>query len=120
MMNPVPAGVVGTMSRCAPRTQSSWSTAHRSFRSGRPMTDTRTDAVVDIVDTTMRDGNQSLWSATGLTTSDVVAISPTMDRVGFHAVDFTSSTHMAVAVRFIVRTPGSDSGSSALRCRQPR
>ena len=56
--------------------------------------------VVEIVDTTTRDGNQSLWSATGLTTDDLVAIAPTMDRVGFHAVDFTSSTHMAVAVRF--------------------
>ena len=56
--------------------------------------------VVEIVDTTTRDGNQSLWSATGLTTSDIVAIAPTLDRVGFAAVDFTSSTHMAVAVRF--------------------
>ncbi len=56
--------------------------------------------VVDIVDTTTRDGNQSLWSATGLTTADILAIAPTMERVGFRAVDFTSSTHMAVAVRF--------------------
>jgi oxaloacetate decarboxylase alpha subunit len=56
--------------------------------------------LVDIVDTTTRDGNQSLWSATGLTTSDVLSIAPTIDRVGFHAADFTSSTHMAVAVRF--------------------
>jgi oxaloacetate decarboxylase alpha subunit len=60
----------------------------------------RTDVLVDVVDTTTRDGNQSLWSATGLTTQDIVAIAPTIDRVGFHAVDFTSSTHMAVAVRF--------------------
>jgi oxaloacetate decarboxylase (Na+ extruding) subunit alpha len=56
--------------------------------------------VIDIVDTTTRDGNQSLWSATGLTTPDVLSIAPTMDRVGFHAADFTSSTHMAVSVRF--------------------
>jgi oxaloacetate decarboxylase (Na+ extruding) subunit alpha len=55
---------------------------------------------IEIVDTTMRDGNQSLWSATGLTTPDVLAIAPTVDRVGFHAADFTSSTHMAVSVRF--------------------
>jgi oxaloacetate decarboxylase (Na+ extruding) subunit alpha len=60
----------------------------------------RTDGLVEVVDTTTRDGNQSLWSATGLTTQDILAIAPTMDRVGFHAVDFTSSTHMAVAVRF--------------------
>ena len=53
--------------------------------------------VVDIVDTTVRDGNQSLWGATGLTTPDVLTIAPTMDRVGFHAVDFTSSTHMGTS-----------------------
>jgi oxaloacetate decarboxylase alpha subunit len=55
---------------------------------------------VEIVDTTTRDGNQSLWSATGLTTPDVLTIAPTLDRVGFHACDFSSSTHMAVSVRF--------------------
>jgi oxaloacetate decarboxylase alpha subunit len=55
---------------------------------------------IEIVDTTTRDGNQSLWGATGLTTPDVLAIAPTMDRVGFHALDFTSSTHMAVSVRY--------------------
>ena len=60
----------------------------------------RTGGFVDVIDTTTRDGNQSLWGATGLTTRDIFAIAPTMDRVGFHAVDFTSSTHMAVAVRF--------------------
>src|SRR4051794_23710524 len=56
--------------------------------------------IVELVDTTTRDGNQSLWSATGLTTPDVLSIAPTMDRVGYRALDFTSSTHMAVSVRF--------------------
>jgi oxaloacetate decarboxylase (Na+ extruding) subunit alpha len=56
--------------------------------------------VVEIVDTTTRDGNQSLWGATGLTATDILAVAPTMERVGFHALDFTSSTHMAVSVRF--------------------
>jgi oxaloacetate decarboxylase alpha subunit len=55
---------------------------------------------IEFVDTTTRDGNQSLWSATGLTTPDVLEIAPTLDRVGYHALDFTSSTHMAVSVRF--------------------
>jgi oxaloacetate decarboxylase alpha subunit len=55
---------------------------------------------VGIVDTTTRDGNQSLWSATGMTTPEVYEIAPTLDRVGFHACDFSSSTHMAVSVRF--------------------
>jgi oxaloacetate decarboxylase alpha subunit len=57
-------------------------------------------SVVDIVDTTTRDGNQSLWSATGLETPDVLSIAPTLDLVGFHACDFSSSTHMGVSVRF--------------------
>jgi oxaloacetate decarboxylase alpha subunit len=61
--------------------------------------------VIEIVDTTTRDGNQSLWSATGLITPDVLSIAPTMDRVGFHALDFTSSTHMAVSVRFHQEDP---------------
>jgi oxaloacetate decarboxylase (Na+ extruding) subunit alpha len=60
----------------------------------------RPGELVEIVDTTTRDGNQSLWSATGLTTPNVLEIAPTMDRVGFRALDFTSSTHMAVSVRF--------------------
>jgi oxaloacetate decarboxylase (Na+ extruding) subunit alpha len=60
---------------------------------------------LEIVDTTTRDGNQSLWGATGLTTPDVLAIAPVMDRVGFHACDFTSSTHMAVSVRFHQEDP---------------
>ena len=65
-----------------------------------PRPDGGTGPLIDIVDTTTRDGNQSLWSATGLTTADIVAVAPTIDRVGFHAADFSSSTHMAVAVRF--------------------
>ena len=55
---------------------------------------------VEIVDTTTRDGNQSLWGATGLTAHDILAVAPAMERVGFHALDFTSSTHMSVSVRF--------------------
>jgi oxaloacetate decarboxylase alpha subunit len=56
--------------------------------------------LVEVVDTTVRDGNQSLWGATGLTSRDLLSIAPTMDRVGFHALDFTSSTTMAIYVRF--------------------
>ena len=60
---------------------------------------------IEFVDTTTRDGNQSLWSATGLTTPDVLAIAPVIDRVGYHGLDFTSSTHMAVSVRFHQEDP---------------
>lgn len=56
-------------------------------------------AEIRILDVSVRDGNQSLWSATGLNTAQILQIAPVMDRVGFHALDFTSSTHMGVAVR---------------------
>jgi oxaloacetate decarboxylase alpha subunit len=55
---------------------------------------------VGIVDTTVRDGHQSLWSANALTTPMIAGAAPIMARAGFHAVDFTSSTHMAMAVRW--------------------
>jgi oxaloacetate decarboxylase alpha subunit len=56
-------------------------------------------ADIEILDVSIRDGNQSLWGATGLNTSQILAIAPVIDRVGFRALDFTSSTHMGVAVR---------------------
>ncbi|HEY5058163.1 MAG TPA: hypothetical protein VII51_04015 [Gaiellaceae bacterium] len=56
--------------------------------------------MIGLVDTTVRDGHQSLWSANALTTAMIAGIAPVMDRVGFHAIDFTSSTHMAMAVRW--------------------
>ncbi|UGS34222.1 hypothetical protein [Capillimicrobium parvum] len=64
-----------------------------------------TAAPIEFVDTSTRDGNQSLWGATGLTTPDVLSIAPAMDRVGFRALDFTTSTHMAVSVRFHQEDP---------------
>jgi oxaloacetate decarboxylase alpha subunit len=56
--------------------------------------------VIELVDTTTRDGHQSLWSANALSTAMLAEIAPVMDRVGFRAIDFTSSTHMAMAVRW--------------------
>ena len=60
---------------------------------------------VDFVDTTTRDGNQSLWSATALTAQDKLSLAPALERVGFHALDFTSSTTMAISVRFHQQDP---------------
>ena len=54
---------------------------------------------LQLVDVSFRDGNQSLWGATGVRTRQVLQIAPLMDRVGFRALDFTSSTHMGIAVR---------------------
>jgi len=56
--------------------------------------------VIGLVDTTVRDGHQSLWSANALTTPMIAGIAPVIDRVGFRAVDFTSSTHMAMMVKW--------------------
>jgi oxaloacetate decarboxylase alpha subunit len=60
---------------------------------------------IELIDTTVRDGNQSLWGATALDTAQMLQIAPTMDRVGFNAIDFSTSTHMAVAVRFKKQDP---------------
>lgn len=62
-------------------------------------------AKIDLVDISIRDGNQSLWGATGLNTAQIVEIAPVMDRVGFRALDFNSSTHMAMAVRYNRENP---------------
>jgi oxaloacetate decarboxylase (Na+ extruding) subunit alpha len=61
--------------------------------------------MVSLLDTTLRDGNQSNWGATGLDTAMMVEIAPVMDRIGFSAIDFTTSTHMAVAVRYSGQNP---------------
>jgi oxaloacetate decarboxylase (Na+ extruding) subunit alpha len=60
---------------------------------------------VNLVDVTMRDGNQSLWGATGLNTAHMLQAAALTERCGFRAVDFTSSSHMAVAVRYFQNNP---------------
>src|SRR5688572_22639741 len=62
-------------------------------------------ADVDIVETSLRDGNQCLWAALGVDTAKTLTIAPVMDRVGFRAIDFTTSTHMGVAVRYKKEDP---------------
>ncbi len=56
-------------------------------------------ADIELVDVSIRDGNQSNWSATGLDTAQILEVAPILDRVGFRALDFTSSTAMGIAVR---------------------
>ena len=60
---------------------------------------------IDLIDVSVRDGNQSLWGATGLSTRQMLEIAGDLDRAGFRAVDFTSSSHMAVAVRYFRDNP---------------
>lgn len=62
-------------------------------------------ANVQIVETSLRDGNQCLWSALGVDTARTLTIAPVMERVGFKAIDFTTSTHMGVAVRYKQEDP---------------
>ena len=56
-------------------------------------------AEIELIDVSFRDGNQSLWGATGLAPRRFCRLPRSLDRVGFRALDFTSSTHMGVAVR---------------------
>ena len=60
---------------------------------------------IKLVDVCIRDGNQSLWGAMGMTTAQDLSIAPVMDRVGFHAIDFISSTFMSIAVRYHKEDP---------------
>lgn len=62
-------------------------------------------ADIELVETSLRDGNQCLWAALGIDTAKCLTIAPVMDRVGFRAIDFITSTHMAVGVRFKQQDP---------------
>lgn len=62
-------------------------------------------ADIRLVDTSLRDGNQCVWAALGVDTGRTLSIARDMDRVGFAALDFTTSTHMGVAVRYKQEDP---------------
>lgn len=55
---------------------------------------------VNLVDVSIRDGNQSLWGAVGITRRMVEGVTPDLDRVGYRAVEIASSTLLATSVRF--------------------
>ncbi|MDD7964074.1 biotin carboxyl carrier protein [Actinomycetospora lemnae] len=56
-------------------------------------------ADVGLVDVSLRDGNQSLWGAAGLRSAHVLTLAPLLERVGFRALDYSSSTAMGMLVR---------------------
>ncbi|MBL7211839.1 MAG: hypothetical protein ISS61_05620 [Desulfobacteraceae bacterium] len=60
---------------------------------------------IKFVDTSLRDGNQSLWDATGLKTGMILSLAPEVERAGYHAVDLVASTHMQTAVRYHRENP---------------
>lgn len=55
---------------------------------------------VQLVDVSLRDGNQSIWGAVGVRTRTIERMCPLLDRVGYRAIELMSSTQLAVAVRF--------------------
>jgi len=62
-------------------------------------------ADIQLVETSLRDGNQCLWGALGVDTARTLSVAPLLERVGFKAIDFTTSTHMGVAVRYKQEDP---------------
>jgi len=59
---------------------------------------------VGLIDTTLRDGNQSLW-ATRMTTDMMLPILPVMDRAGYHSIELMTTVQMDVCVRFLGENP---------------
>ncbi|MDT3679010.1 MAG: hypothetical protein ROZ64_09290 [Burkholderiaceae bacterium] len=62
-------------------------------------------ADIQLIDVSLRDGNQSLWGAMSCNTAQTLTIAPVMNRVGFRALDYCSSTAMGVAVRYHRENP---------------
>ena len=75
-------------------------------------------ANIQIVETSLRDGNQCLWGALGVTTANTLTIAPAMERAGYRAIDFTTSTHMGVAVRYKREDPWERIRAMAEICRE--
>jgi len=60
---------------------------------------------IQFIDTSLRDGNQSLWDATGLKTAMFLDLAPIVDRAGFKSVDFVSNSNMETSVRYHRENP---------------
>jgi oxaloacetate decarboxylase alpha subunit len=59
---------------------------------------------VRIIDTTLRDGQQSLW-ATRMTTKSMLPILPVLDSAGFASIEFMSTVQMDACVRYLGENP---------------
>ncbi|MEW1982011.1 pyruvate/oxaloacetate carboxyltransferase [Citricoccus sp. NPDC079358] len=57
-------------------------------------------STIDLVDVSLRDGNQSIWGATGVTTRMVEGVMPNLDRTGYRTIELATSTILATAVRY--------------------
>ena len=59
---------------------------------------------IRFVDTTLRDGHQSLW-AENMTTGMMLPVAERMDRAGFDAIELISSSHLKKCVRELKEDP---------------
>lgn len=59
---------------------------------------------IAIIDTTLRDGHQSLW-ATRMTTAHMLPVIERMDNSGFHSIDLMGAIQFDVAVRYLKEDP---------------
>lgn len=73
-------------------------------------------STIRLVETSLRDGNQSLWAALGVDTARTLTVAPLLEAAGFKAIDFTTSTHMGVAVRYKQEDPWERIRAMAAAC----
>lgn len=59
---------------------------------------------IEFVDTTLRDGHQSLW-ATRMKTAHMLPIAPLLDEVGFMAVELMGTVHFDACLRYLREDP---------------
>jgi oxaloacetate decarboxylase (Na+ extruding) subunit alpha len=59
---------------------------------------------IEFVDTTIRDGHQSLW-AENMTTGMMLPVAEAMDQAGFDAIELISSSHLKKCVRELKEDP---------------
>ncbi|MFB3738151.1 MAG: pyruvate carboxylase subunit B, partial [Candidatus Velamenicoccus archaeovorus] len=59
---------------------------------------------VGLIDTTLRDGQQSLW-ATRMTTDMMIPILPVLDDIGYHSIEYMSTVQMDACVRYLGEDP---------------
>ena len=59
---------------------------------------------IHFVDTTIRDGHQSLW-AENMTTGMMLPIAKNLDRAGFEGIELISGSHLKKTVRELKEDP---------------
>lgn len=60
---------------------------------------------VKLIDVTLRDGNQSIWGAVGITTGTVERVASHINSAGYYCAEAATSTMFATAVRYHKEDP---------------